>query len=264
MHETEAAVHGLDFEYRLIDTDRFAEPQPSLAQILDALESAGFTGVNVTHPYKRDAMNHIDVASENAQAIGAINTIVFRDGQRFGHNTDCWGFEAAFERDMHDAPKDRVLLIGAGGAGSAVARALLNKGVQRLIVRDIDAASVSALVERLGQHIDADRIDVAHDLEDAVARAQGIVNATPMGMMSHMGSPVPRLLLRPEQWVADIVYFPLQTKLLRQAKDVGCRTMPGTGMAIYQAVRAFELFTGHPAGHDTMRAAFDTFSDNAA
>lgn len=261
MHEAEGASFGLRYVYRLLDTDLMGEPRPTFEDLVRAAEIAGFAGLNVTHPYKREAIAFLDELSETARAVGAVNTIVFRDGKRFGHNTDCWGFRESFRREMEGAAKDRVLLIGAGGAGGAVASALLEEGVGRVLIADIDRRVAQGSVHRLGARAGRNRIELAEDVAAAMAQVDGIVNATPVGMAHMPGSPVPLDLLDERLWVADIIYFPLETELLRAARESGCRTLSGSGMAVFQAVRAFELFTGLKPDHRRMKATFEAFAD---
>lgn len=255
MHMAEGRAQGLDYRYDLIDIA--ARDGGEIGALLAEAEAAGCRGVNITHPFKRAAIAHLDSLSPTAAAVGAVNTVVFADGRRRGHNTDCWGFAQAFRRDLSGAPRAVVLLIGAGGAGGAVAEALLGEGVGRVLVHDADPGAARGLCARLAARHGAGRVAAAGDLADAAARAEGIVNATPVGMAGHPGLPLPAALIAPHHWVADIVYFPLETELLATARARGCRVMNGAGMAVFQAVRAFELFTGLRADPERMRAAFD-------
>ncbi|MEC3863213.1 shikimate dehydrogenase [Mesobacterium sp. TK19101] len=256
MHIDEGAAQGLDYRYALIDTALNDAP---LADLLDRAEQAGFNGVNVTHPFKQAVMGYVDVLSSSARSVNAVNTVVFRDGKRFGHNTDYWGFAEACRRNLTGAATGRVLLIGAGGAGGAVANALVDFGVGELLICDRNSTAASLLVDQLNARVGAGRTGLVPDATDAMTGADGIVNATPVGMASHPGTPLPPDLLEPAQWVADIIYFPLETALLAGARARGCRTMDGSGMAVFQAVRAFELFCGLTADPSRMRATFDRF-----
>lgn len=249
MHEAEAAAQGLACRYDLLDTDAGAEG--ALDEILDHAEAAGFAGLNVTFPYKQAVIAHLDELSDAAGRVGAVNTIVFRDGRRFGHNTDFWGFSESLRRGLTDAALETVLLIGAGGAGAALAHALTDMKTRRLLIADTRPGAAADLARAAGPHAEAVR-----DLEAAAADADGIVNATPVGMAKLPGTPIAPALLSPRHWVADIVYFPLETELLHAARELGCRTLSGEGMAVFQAVRAFELFTGRPADPDRMRETF--------
>lgn len=246
MHEAEGARLGLRYGYCLLDFDQLGLSDDALADVVRAATLDGFAGLNVTHPFKQNVISCLDDLSPDAAAIGAVNTVVLRDGRAVGYNTDCWGFAESFRRQMPDARRDAVLLVGAGGAGMAVGRALLDLGTARLQIFDLDGSKASALARSLCSQSGRNCASVADDLPAALRTVGGLVNATPMGMAKYPGMPVPKSELRPDLWVADIVYFPAETELLRAAAARGCRTLPGRGMAIFQAVQAFELFTGLP------------------
>jgi len=242
MHEAEGRRLGLDYAYSLIDFDRLGLADTALAAVVAAAREQGFAGPNVTHPFKQAVLPLLDGLSPEAAAIGAVNTVVFEGGRAIGHNTDCWGFAESFRRAMAGASLDSVVLVGAGGAGLAVAQALIELGAGRIVAFDRDPARAAALAERLGAPGLA--AGVLPELEPALAAAAGLVNATPAGMSKYPGLPVPAAALHRGLWVADIVYFPEETALIRAADERGCRTLTGRGMAIFQAVRAFALFTG--------------------
>ena len=256
MHEREARRLGIDYSYLLLDFDQLGLGDGVIGDVVAAAQAAGFQGLNVTHPFKQSVTPVLDVLSPEAHAIGAVNTVVFDDGRRVGHNTDSWGFAESFRESMAGAPTDRVAMFGAGGAGAAVAHALMELGVGSLSIVDSDAARASNLVSKMGALFPG-RVRSSSDPAEAVRAAGGIVNTTPVGMAKYPGTPFDTLLLAPEKWVADIVYFPADTELLRKASAVGCRTLPGIGMAIFQAVRAFELFTGRKADRRTMADHFE-------
>ncbi|WP_370285486.1 shikimate dehydrogenase [Pseudooceanicola nanhaiensis] len=258
MHMAAAEALGLPYDYRLIDSQRRDLPEDAGA-ILDMLEAEGFSGLNVTYPFKRAVIPAIDVLSDAARNVGAVNTVVFRDGKRFGHNTDHWGFGKSLRQGLPEASLERVVLVGAGGAGGAVAHALLDAGVGTLLVADLSDSMARDLSATLAERYGAERAEAVTDLPAAIASADGMVNATPMGMDKHPGMPVAASDLRPELWVGDIVYFPLETELLRTARALGCRVLPGSGMALYQAARAFRLFTGLEPDTEGMWEAFRSF-----
>ncbi len=263
MHEAEGTAQGLRYIYRLIDTD-LIDPAICLGEILRAAEICGFAGVNITYPFKVEVVAHLDELSEAARLVGAVNTVVFRDGRRSGHNTDFWGFAESFRRDMAGARRARVLLIGAGGAGAAVAHALIRCGVQELLVSDIDPERACQLAQAVCAAYGDGRATAFGDVATAMAEMpDGLVNATPVGMASAPGCPIAETLITPAMWVADVIYFPLETELLRIARQKGCRTLPGFGMAVFQAVRAFELFTGIETASERMEATFRTFDTDA-
>lgn len=261
MHEAEGRTQGLNYCYRLFDTATMEPDVPPLDEIIKAAEICGYAGLNITYPYKVDVIEHLDELSDAAATVGAVNTVVLRNGTRSGHNTDLWGFSESFRRDMADAVRERIVLLGAGGAGAAVAHAIAGGGVCNLLISDTDRAKAEALAEAVCRKQGAQVADVASDLDEAVADADGVVNATPVGMAYLPGLPISGDLIRPNMWVADIVYFPLETELLRVAREKGCRTLSGAGMAVFQAVRAFELFTGLKPDVARMEATFRAFDE---
>ncbi|MBL6078439.1 shikimate dehydrogenase [Belnapia sp. T18] len=244
MHEREGAVQGLRAIYRRLDLAVLGLDAGALDELLIAAQRLGFAGVNVTHPCKQAVIPLLDELSAEARALGAVNTVVLREGRRIGHNTDWSGFAEGFRRGLPDAARRQVVQIGAGGAGAAVAHALLVLGVERLAVFDTDAGRAARLAEALAARFGAGRAVAGLDLAGAMDEADGLVNCTPVGMAQYPGLPLPPELLRPALWVAEIVYFPLETELLRVARALGCRTLEGGGMAVFQAVGAFRLFTG--------------------
>jgi shikimate dehydrogenase len=256
MHEREAAELGLRYSYKLIDLDLLNLGAEALPELLIAAERMGFNGLNVTHPCKQSALAHLTELSGEARAIGAVNTIVLRDGRRIGSNTDASGFAESFRRGLPGATLDRVVLLGAGGAGAAVAHALFRLGAERLIVFDLQMQRAECLAAKLCANFGIGRACAGTDLEAAMALADGLVHATPTGMASHPGMPLPEHLLLARNWVAEVVYFPLETELLRAAKRRGCRTLDGGGMAVFQAAEAFRLFTGIQPDADRMRRHF--------
>lgn len=256
MHRAEGRALRLDYAYGLIDTTTAPHRGRPLAEIVATAQDQGLAGLNITHPYKLDIIPLLDDLSDDARKLGAVNTVVFRDGRRTGHNTDYSGFAAAFRQHMGDVATDQVLLLGAGGAGAAIAFALIDCGVQQLLVHDPDPARAQALVHKLRVGGAAD-IQAVGPPDNAMARGLcGVVNATPMGMSAYPGSAFPLGLLRPDIWVTDAVYFPLETQLLAAAAKAGCRVMPGSEMAIWQAVHAFELFTGRRGDPRRFAAVF--------
>jgi shikimate dehydrogenase len=256
MHEQEGRAQGLGYVYRLVDLEVLGLSNSALEDLLTAAQRMGFTGLNITYPSKQAIIPLLDELSPEAKGIGAVNTVVLKQGKRVGHNTDCLGFAEGLRRGLADVARAQVVQMGAGGAGSAVAHALLLEGVQQLTVFDLNPHSAQALVDNLNAHFPGAPARVGIDLAQTVAQADGIVNTTPMGMAKLPGSPVPKHLLRAELWVAEIVYFPLETELLRDARALGCRTLDGSTMAVFQAVKAFELFTGLTPEADRMSAHF--------
>lgn len=256
LHEREGDAQGFRYLYRLIDLDTLGIDSAALPDLLAAAERMGYTGLNITFPCKQAVIPLLHELSDEARGIGAVNTVVLRDGRRIGHNTDCLGFAEGFRRNLSDAPRERVVQLGAGGAGAAVAHALLSEGVAQLTIFEVDAARAQALANNLNAHFGGQRARVGHDLAGALAEADGLVNTTPVGMAKLPGAPLPLELLHSRLWVAEIIYFPLETELLRHARSLGCRTLDGGNMAVFQAVKAFELFSGVEANAQRMLAHF--------
>ena len=252
MHEREADENGLRYIYRLIDIEKLGLDAAALPELLTAAERTGFAGVNVTHPCKQAVIPLLPELSEDARALGAVNTVVLSNGRRIGHNTDWWGFAESFRRGLPDVKRERVVQLGAGGAGAAVAHALLTLGVAQLMIVDTDPARAEHVAASLTERFGGGRAAAPRDLAAALSKADGLINATPIGMAKYPGLPLPAELLRHDLWVADIVYFPLETELLRQARVLGCRTLDGGGMAVFQAAAAFEIFTGREADRERM------------
>ncbi|ROL94465.1 shikimate dehydrogenase [Pseudomonas protegens] len=260
LHEHEGDAQNLRYLYRLIDLDQLGLDSSALPDLLSAAERMNFTGLNITFPCKQSILPLLDELSPEARGIGAVNTVVLKDGKRVGHNTDCLGFAEGFRRGLQGVARRHVVQMGAGGAGAAVAHALLSEGVEQLSIYDVENQRAQSLADNLNQHFGAARAKAGGDLPSTLASADGLVNTTPMGMAKLPGTPVPVELLRAELWVAEIVYFPLETELLRNARALGCRTLDGGTMAVFQAVKAFELFSGQSADPQRMLAHFHSMN----
>ena len=256
LHQREADRQGIRLIYTIIDSQHVSLNDADLPDLLRWARALGFRGLNVTHPFKQDVVKHLDELSNEARAVAAVNTVVFEGDRMRGYNTDWSGFRRGFEREFADAPRERVVQLGAGGAGSAVAHAMLTLGAGRLVLVDVDGAKAAHLAEMLGHEFGPDRIEVGAvgDLSAILAEAQGVINTTPVGMTHHPGSPIADSDLRPNLWVADIVYRPTDTALLQAARAAGARTLDGSGMNTFQAVAAFEYFTGETANVEGMLA----------
>jgi shikimate dehydrogenase len=252
MHEAAAEALGLRAQYRLIDIP--GADATTLRKLLDGVRLLGFSGVNVTFPYKEAVIPLLDALAPGAAAIGTANTVVARDGKLTGHNTDATGFASAF-RSVLGAPGDApVALIGAGGVGRAIAFAMAEVGARAVQLFDSEASKARALAARLSDRLE---VRVCTDVAQALKGAGGVINGTPIGMLPNRDSPVPAALLHRDMFVADAVYTPLWTPLLQAARAVGARLMTGRELCIHQAADAFRLFTGLEASRERIGAAFD-------
>lgn len=244
MHEEEARQQGLRLHYQLIDLDRTGATAGDLPGLVRAARTMGFAGLNITYPCKQAVIPLLDELSDDARAMGAVNTVVCRDGRLVGHNTDWSGWGEAFRRALPQADLSRVVLLGAGGAGAAVAHAAVRLGTQRLMVVDREPERARALADSLNALYEGSHVEARDDVAAALEGATGLIHATPTGMDKLPGLPLAAELLHPGLWVAEIVYFPIETALLKAARARGCATVDGGGMAVFQAVGAFRLFTG--------------------
>ncbi|MGZ1490519.1 shikimate dehydrogenase [Brevibacterium sediminis] len=263
MHENEGAAHSIPTIYRTIDISSPHLAEATLTELLTAAIRLGFDGLNITHPFKQKVIGLLDEVDPVAARINSVNTVVIDStGRTTGYNTDVTGFAAGFRAGLHGAATEAVVQIGAGGAGRAVGFALAELGIGDLIIADTDVQRAEGLAtdivetSSVGTRARAIGLD---ELEGAAASAQGIVNATPVGMKAYPGTPVDTSVFGSETWVADVVYFPLETQLLAEARAKGCRTLDGSGMAVNQAIDAFELFSGQKADPQRMRETFLSF-----
>jgi shikimate dehydrogenase len=240
LHEREARRLGYEASYRLFDIDVLGAEPGEVGRLVREARALGLAGVNVTHPCKQLVVPELDDLSRDAAELNAVNTVVFDGDRLVGHNTDTTGFGEAFRRGLPGVATDRVVVLGAGGAGAAVAHAMLGLGAGSLIVVDVEADRAAELVDRLGAGSAAEPAELGALLADA----DGLVHATPMGMAAYPGTAVPADLLREDLWVAEVVYMPLETQLLRDARERGCRTLSGAAMVALQAAGSMELFAG--------------------
>lgn len=260
MHMREGEAQGFSYDYELIDLNQRGLAPESLPDLLSNAEKRGLSGLNITHPCKQLIIPYLDELSDEARALGAVNTVVLRDGRRHGHNTDWWGFAESFRRGLPGADLEFAVQIGAGGAGVATAYAMLSLGLKKLAVFDIDPQRAAQLAQAMSALFPEATVMVCSDLADAMRRAAGLVHATPTGMAKYPGIPIEPDMLEARHWVAEIVYFPLETELLRLARQRGCRVLNGGGMAVFQAVGAFRLFTGLEPDAARMMRHFDSLT----
>lgn len=258
LHEAEADRLGLAYTYRVLDLDALGQQAETSAALVRSAADLGYDGLNVTHPSKQLVQDGLDELSPEARILGAVNTITFHGGKAVGHNTDHTGFIRGFRAGLPAAATNSVVQIGAGGAGAAVAFGLLSAGARHLVIADIEPDRAEDLAARLAPHfpdsvVSATRTD---SVAGSIREADGLVNSTPIGMIGHSGAPVDLALIHSGLWVSDVIYRPLETQLIRAARERGCAVLDGGRMVVGQAAAAFELFTGIPADADHMLATF--------
>ena len=254
-HSVSPAIHnaafvaaGLDWVYVPLPV-----PPPELAHALAGLRALGIDGANVTMPHKTEAAELIDGLSEDARALGAVNTISVRGEQIEGHNTDAPGFDRFLREDAGFDPAGRTALIyGSGGAGRACALALARAGISRLTVAARNEATTDG-VRGIATNAGAP-LDVIASKDAGGRRFDLVVNATPVGRETepeHLALPdLDRSVV-----VVDLLYDPPVTALQRRAEEAGAAAFGGLGLLLHQAALSFELWTGIPAPLDVMSAA---------
>ncbi len=245
IHQGAASALGLLLAYRIFDFQALDWPDEDLARAVALLQHLGFAGCNVTFPFKQRVLGLCDTLGSEAEMMGAVNTLVFTDGKVHGENTDWLGFSWLLSREVGDIAGASVSQIGAGGAGAATALALAKHNVAEIALHDPEAGRAEALAARLSPHFPSVCFTCAPDAASAISGRDGIVNATPVGMASIPGTAFDSGLMSPAQWLADIIYFPLETELLRRARANGQRAANGVSMVVGQAAEAFHMFTSH-------------------
>ncbi len=244
MHEAAYAELGMDASYVA-----FEPPVDEITAAIDGAETLGIAGLNVTIPFKQDVLELVE-ADPLAERIGAVNTVDFRvDGEPVGYNTDAIGITRSFEHHGVDLDDKTAVVVGAGGAGRAAAFALSDAGCEVHIAnRTVEKATdlAAEVPDASGGGLET--------LDSQLAEASILLNATSVGMESDE-TPVSKELLHSGLTVLDAVYAPIETRLLRDASDVGADTIDGAWMLLFQGVEAFEVWTGRDAPVDAMNRA---------
>ena len=250
LHRLAGAQHGIAVTYdRLVPQDR----GETFAEVFEDCRDGGYRGINVTYPYKEVVVRDLRIDDPLVRAIGAVNTVIFHgDGPR-GHNTDHSGFTAAYRRVRGDEDTGPVLLIGAGGAGRAVAFGLIALGATDLRLVDRDRAKAAALAHDLRRAMPDVVVSTGDDAVAAARGAAGLINCTPVGMVGHDGTPLPRAAMAGAVWAFDAVYTPADTQFLTDAAAQGCDVIPGWELFFYQGVHAWAHFAGLPLDEDRLR-----------
>ncbi|MCX7646093.1 MAG: NAD(P)-binding domain-containing protein [Rhodobacteraceae bacterium] len=250
LHRLAGEQNGMAVRYdRLVPKDR----GQSFDEVFDACAAEGYRGVNVTYPYKEAAARRVVIDDPLVRAIGAVNTVIFGAGAPRGHNTDHSGFIEAYRRARGTAPPGTVLMIGTGGVGRAVAFALVALGAREIRLVDREPAKAEALAAALRQAAPATLVTIRPEAGAAAAGATGLVNCTPVGMVGHEGTPLPRQAMRGAGWAFDAVYTPADTEFLKDAAAEGLEVISGWELFFWQGVHAWHLFAGRPLDEAALR-----------
>ncbi|HEX5858207.1 MAG TPA: shikimate dehydrogenase [Microbacterium sp.] len=263
MHEAEAQALGLDYEYRILDLIELGREASDAGAILADARAQGYAAMNITHPCKQLVLDIVDELDPDAERLGAVNLVVFDDGRLIGYNTDWMGYRDGLLAGLPGASFDRVVQVGCGGAGAATAYALLSCGTARLQLSDVDEARARELAARMRALFPTRAIETVATgrLDEAIAEADGVVHATPLGMLHHRGVAFDVGLLKPGAWVSDVVYRPLLTELIRQAGEGGHPVLDGGRMAVGQAYASLQIITGEQPDRGRMERHFRTLVD---
>ncbi|PHR29748.1 MAG: shikimate dehydrogenase [Desulfotalea sp.] len=244
MHNRVFEKLGMDYCYMPVEVTG-----ENLGKVFAGLSRMNVAGLQVTIPHKMAIMEYVDELDPLAATIGAVNTITVKNGKTKGYNTDGAGFVQSLEEEAHISVKDkRIYIVGCGGAVRAIAMTLAFKGVEKIYIQNRTVAKAQELADEINTKICSCTEVVGTSLEaqkELLEHCHVLINGTSLGMHPHDDiSPIDSSLIGSHLVVADIVYNPLMTKLLRTAKDKGCTVVPGLGMLIYQGAAAFKLFTG--------------------
>jgi shikimate dehydrogenase len=256
LHMREATLLGLEYEYRIVDL--IERDDVDLDAELRQLEADGFAATNVTHPFKQAVLEHVDEQSANVRRIGSANLVLLTGGRRVAHNTDCTGFRSPLRQFLGErSGHGTVLQVGAGGAGLATASSLIDMDFPRIVVHDKDEAATTAMVDRFAEPSAGRVVSSGGRLDEWLPQVAGVVHVTPVGMIEHPGVALDVELLDTSAWVAEVVYRPLETELLRRARARGLATLDGGAMAVGQAVDSLRLITGREPDPARVHAHFD-------
>lgn len=254
LHELAGRIVGRAVSYTRFDLD--GRSDTDFEATLAACGRDGLAGVNVTHPYKERAARIVPIDDTRVRRIGAINTVLFRDGAAFsGHNTDHSGFVAAYRAQLGGARPGTVALVGAGGVGRPIAVGLAELGAEEIRVYDIDAERAARLASELTTA--ETPVRACADVQAALDGAAGIANATPIGMYRYPGNPVPEAAMGQPRWAFDAVYTPRETEFLLAAGRRGAEVISGYELFFWQGVHAFRLFTGLDVDQAALRAGLE-------
>ncbi|RXT14787.1 shikimate dehydrogenase [Ammoniphilus sp. CFH 90114] len=250
-------MHNAAFKYLELNYAyaAFAISKENLPEAVRGIRALGFRGINVTIPHKVEVMKYLDEIDDEAREIGAVNTIVNQDGRLIGYNTDGQGFVLSLLEETGVQLKGkRVLMIGAGGAARAVAVSLARHGVQQIVVANRSQEKAEELAAHLKKHTDASAIQLNDLNAQQFAETDLLINTTSIGMYPEVDVlPIPGEYLHKGLLVSDLIYNPLETKLLKEAKMIGAKTHNGMGMFIQQGALAFALWTQCDAPIDVMK-----------
>jgi len=252
-----AAFESRDINYLYMPIELKKE---DLEHVVKAMPKMNFAGFNVTIPYKIEIMKHLDEIDDLAKSIGAVNTVAIKDGKLKGYNTDGIGFLRSLEEEINVSVAGKnIFILGSGGAARAISMTLAMNKARRLYICNRTYEKAESLAKDINSKHGNVAISipmVEQKIKDAINDAEILINTTSVGTYPNIDeTPIDKEILQDHLAVCDIVYNPKKTKLLQDAEKLGCKTMSGLGMLIYQGAEAFKIWTGVKAPVDTMSAA---------
>ena len=252
LHALAGRMRGVEVIYDLLVP---AEQGAGFDELFERCVSGGYHGINITHPYKERAAARVEIDAPLVRAMGAVNTVLpGADGPR-GFNTDHTGFITAWRTRFQPARPGVVCQVGAGGVGKAVAFGLAELGAEAIRLVDLDRARAERLAAVLRETRPGVEVTAAASLEQAASRAHGIVNCSPVGMVGHDGTPVPRGLMVGSAWAFDAVYTPADTRFLADAAATGLDVLSGDELFFEQGLDCTEIFLGGRVDRARLRQA---------
>ncbi len=254
LHRAAGRLCGLDLTYELlVPRDLSLE----FDAVFDRARDQGFRGLNITYPYKEKVVRRLRIDDPAVRSIAACNTVLFGSPQPAGANTDYTGFIAAFRNYYGTLPPGVIAMAGSGGVGKAIGFALVRLGAKALRLFDPDRVKAENLARAIiADYPDYD-VQVSASIEQASDGADGLVNATPLGMVGYGGSAFPETLFNGPRWAFDAVYTPIDTPFVLAARQAGLSIMSGYELYFYQGVEAFEIFTGREIDPIALRSAIE-------
>lgn len=252
LHRLAGELCGIDVQYdRLVPKDMGED----FETVFDRCPERGYRALNITYPYKERAAKRVTIEDPLVAAMGAVNTVLFNPSGAAGYNTDYTGFIAAYRALRDDRAPGICCLVGTGGVGRAIAFGLVALGAEEIRLADRDTAKAEALAADLATLGRSTRIVTAADAATAAHGAQGLLNGTPVGMVGHDGTPVPRAAMEGAEWAFDAVYQPVDTRFLQDAAEAGLFVISGYELFFHQGVRAWAHFSGRQVDEPALRAA---------
>lgn len=264
LHNMLGELKGLPVKYELQELD--SPEAAAFKERLALIREQGFIGTNVTFPFKQIAVDSADEVNDSVKKVGSTNTLLLKDGKVCAFNTDYTGFIRGYRTRLGDLPAGKVLMVGAGGVGRAVAFGLFEVGATELFITDLNVAGAEALAQALNDAGYKTTVVATADVESVAKEVDGLVNCTPVGHYKTPGNPLAESAFGGQKWAFDAVYTPLDTEFLKAANAAGLKIVSGFDLFFYQGLDAFEIFTGVEVGDvtpvwDQFREKYDVVSD---